>query len=118
MKAVRNGKDDSTKESEIRNGAFSLVCQTFWIESLKNYQKESMAALSEGEDCFLCQPTGSEKLIVFQALPIFAYAKAVLSYKEEVMFHMIMENCKSKVLKVSPLLSLIQDQENTLLKRK
>ena len=31
---------------------------------------------------------------------------------------MILENCKSKVLVVSPLLSLIRDQENTLIKKK
>ena len=31
---------------------------------------------------------------------------------------MILENCKSKVLVVSPLLGLIQDQENTPTKRK
>ena len=31
---------------------------------------------------------------------------------------MILENCKSKVLVVSLLLSLIRDQENTLIKKK
>ena len=67
-KVVRNGKGDSAKESEIRNGAFSLVCQIFGIKILKDYQKESMVALSKGEDCFLCQPTGSGKSIVCQAL--------------------------------------------------
>ena len=113
-KAVGNGKG----ESEIIHGAFSLVCQIFGIESLKPYQKQSMVALSKGEDCFLCQPTGSGKSIVFQALPFFVYAKAVLSYKEDVTFQMILENCKSKVLVVSPLLSLIRDQENTLIKKK
>ena len=76
-KAVRNGKGDSTKDSGIRNGAFSLVCQIFGIKSLKDYEKESMVALSKGEDCFLCQPTGSGNLIVFQALPFFLYDKAV-----------------------------------------
>ena len=52
-----------------------------------------MIALSKGEDCFLCQPTGSGKSIVFQALPFFVYV-------------------------VSSLLSLIRDQENTLIKKK
>ena len=52
-------------EPEIRNGAFSLVCQIFGIESLKPYQEQSMVALSKGEDCFLCQPTGSGKSIMF-----------------------------------------------------
>ena len=60
-KAIGNGKG----EPEIINGAFSLVCQIFGIESLKPYQKQSMVALSKGEDCFLCQPTGSGKSIVF-----------------------------------------------------
>ena len=102
-KNVRNGKGDSTKESEIRNGVFSLVCQIFGIKSLKPYQKESMVALSNGEDCFLCQPTGSGKSIVFQAfLPFFVYAKAALSYKEEATLQAILENRKSKVLVASP----------------
>ena len=112
-KAVGNEKG----ESETINGAFSLVCQFFGIESLKSYQKQSMVALSKGEDCFLCQPTGSGKWFVFQALPFFVYAKAVLSCKEDVTFQMILENCKSKVLVGSPLLSLIRDQENTLIRR-
>ena len=60
----------------------------------------------------------SGKLIMFQALPFFVYAKAVLGYKGEVTFQMILENCKSKVLVVSPHLSLIQDQENALIKKK
>ena len=45
-----------------------------------------MVALSKSEDTFLCQPTGSGKSIVFQALTFFVYAKAMLSYKEEVTF--------------------------------
>ena len=55
---------------------------------------------------------------VFQALPYFVYAKAVLSCKEEVTFQNILENCKSKVIVISPLLNLIQDQENTLVEKK
>ena len=106
-KVVRNGKGDSAKESEIRNDALSLVCQIFGIKSLKDYQKESMAALSNGEDCFLRQPTSSRKSILFQALPFLVCAKVVLSDKNEVTFQMILENCKSKVLVISPLLSLI-----------
>ena len=102
----------------MRNGAFSLVCQIFGIKSLTPYQKESTVALSKGEDCFLCQPTGSGKSVLFQGLPFFVYSKAVLSYKEEVTFQTKLNNCKSKVLVVSPLLSLIRDQENTLLKRR
>ena len=99
-KTVRNGKGDLTKESQIRNGAFSLVRQIFGIKILKQYQKESIVALSKGEVCFLCQPTGSGKSIVFQALPFFVCEKAMLSCKEEVTLQMIMENCKSKVLAV------------------
>ena len=49
-KTVRNGKDNLTKESQIRNGAFSLARHIFGIKSLKQYQKESMVALSKGED--------------------------------------------------------------------
>ena len=99
-KTVRNGKENLTKESQIRNGAFSLAREIFGIKSLKQYQKESMVALSKGEDCFLCQPTGSGKSIVFQALPFFVCAKSMLSCKEEVTLQMKMENCKSKVLAV------------------
>ena len=99
-KTVRNGKENLTKESQIRNGAFSLARQIFGIKSLKQYQKESMVALSKGEDCFLCQPTGSGKSIVFQALPFFVCTKSMLSCKEEVTLQMKMENCKSKVLAV------------------
>ena len=117
-KAVRDGKDDSTKESEIKNGAFSLVYQIFAIKSLEPYQKKSMVALSKGENYFLYQPTGSGKSVVFQELTFFMYAKAVLSYKEEVTFQTILENCKSKVFLVSPPLSLMRDQENTLIKTK
>ena len=117
-KTVRNEKGNPSEKSQMRNGAFSLVCQIFGIESLKQYQKESMVALSKGEDCFLCQPTGTGKSIVFQALSFSVYAKTMFSCKEEVTLQMILENCKSKVLVVSPLLSLIQDQENTLIKKK
>ena len=67
-KAMRNEKGDPAEESQIRNGAFWLVCQIFGIKSLKHYQKKSMIALSKGEDCFLCQPIDSGKSIVFQAL--------------------------------------------------
>ena len=115
---MRNGKGDSIKKSQIRNGAFLLVCQNFWIKRLKHYQKESMVSLSKGEDCFLCQPTRSGKSIGFQTLPIFVYAKAVLSCREEVTLQIILENCKSEVLVVSGLLSLIRVQENTLIKKK
>ena len=66
-----------------------------------------MAALSNGEDCFLRQPISGGKSIVFQASPFLMYAKEVLSDKNEVTFQMILENCKSKVLVISPLLSLI-----------
>ena len=116
--AVINGKGDPTKESEIRNGVFSLVCKTFGIKSLKPYQKGSLVALSEGEDCFSCQPAGSGKSIAFQALAFFVYAKSVLSYKEEATFQTILENCKNKALVVSPLLNQIRDQEDTLIKKK
>ena len=77
-----------------------------------------MIALSKGEDCFLCQPTGSGKSIVFQALPFFVYAKTMSSGKEEVTLQIVLENCKSKALVVLSLLSLIRDQENTLIKKK
>ena len=96
--------------------AFNLIAKIFEIDGLKDYQKESLKALSQNKDCFVCQPTGSGKSLVFQALPFFMYINKLLNenVNEKITASSILTNCNLKVLVVSPLLSLIQDQENKL----
>ena len=105
--------------------AFDLIAKIFGINSLKEYQKESLIALSQNKDCFICQPTGSGKSLVFQALPFFIYTKKKLSNTtingneyEKITASSVLANCNLKILVVSPLFSLIQDQENKLSKKK
>ena len=40
-KTVRNGKENLTKESQIRNGAFSLAREIFGIKSLNNIKRKA-----------------------------------------------------------------------------
>ena len=39
------------------------------LSNLRSYQKQAFNYILDGKDCFLSQPTGSGKSLVFQALP-------------------------------------------------
>ena len=68
------------------------VLDIFKLNELKSYQVEAIKALLDRQDVFVCQPTGSGKSLVFQALPLFYCEKKVFS------------------LVISPLVSLMSDQ--------
>lgn len=88
-----------------------LVKEIFNIESFKEYQSECFESLLMNRDCFVCQPTGSGKSIIFQAFPFLSYLNdhKDIKTKEE-----LLKRCSYKTLVISPLVSLMKDQEQYL----
>ena len=88
-----------------------LVSKIFAIEDFKPYQLNCRQSLREYIDCFACQPADSGKSTIFQALPFLSFAmdnNATSSHQQ------LVECCSYKLLVISPLTSLMQDQENYL----
>ena len=88
-----------------------LVSKIFAIEDFKSYQLNCRQSLMEYIDCFICQPADSGKSIIFQALPFLSFAidnNTTSSHQE------LVGCCSYKLLVISPLTSLMQDQENYL----
>lgn len=89
--------------------SFKAVCNLFHIENLKDYQKDCLRYLSQGKDCFVCQPTGSGKSVIFQALPFFVHF-----LKNDKNLSNDISKCCLKILVIFPLTSLMSDQEKKL----
>ena len=88
------------KMADFTSG-FSKVCDIFGISSLNEHQKTAIIKIvSEKKDVFVNLPTGFGKSLIYQALPI------VLDQVYPAHQHI--------VIVVSPLLTLIQNQVNTL----
>lgn len=114
-----------TINDRMFTASFKIICSLFSLKKLKPYQEECLKTLVEQEDCFLCQPTGSGKSIVFQSLPYFKYALDLYGTdllnadtepsKQDVV--VLKDTCPYKVLVVSPLTSLMKDQEKQLQKK-
>ena len=71
-----------------------IIIEKLKVESLKEFQKKAITAILEEKDCFVSQPTGTGKSLVYQALPLLKPG--------------------GYVLVISPLIALMQDQMNKL----
>ena len=81
---------------------FEKLCKKFKISNLKEYQKNVLKHLSQREDCFVLQPTGSGKSILFQAWPFLH--QFILEKEGDI------SKKSFCVIVVSPIVSLIDDQ--------
>ena len=102
--------------------AESNVCKLFKIDSFKDYQRNAVKSLLEGKDCFVSQPTGSGKSLIFQALPFFnANVVKTKTNNNKIISHGLKESiymdCNQCILVVSPLISLMKDQVASLAKK-
>ena len=92
-----------------------VICSIFKVEKLKPYQIQSLEALYNGKDIFVCQPTGSGKSLVFFALPYyFLYMKKNRHVFQEDFELATVKSCEQRIIVVSPLLSLMKDQHEKL----
>ena len=92
-----------------------LVLKIFAIEDFKPYKLNCCQSLMDNLDCFVCQPTGNGKSVIFQTLPFLSFARddnATSSSHQQ-----LVECCSCKSLVIFPLTSLMQDQENYLKSR-
>ena len=84
--------------------AFNYVKHLFAIPGeIKDYQRSCIHSILLGKDCFVAQPTGSGKSLIFQCLPVVFD----LIYPHQTTPGRIMEKA---VLVISPLISLMEDQ--------
>ena len=96
---------------EENNDSIKVVLSTFTIKEFRDYQINCFESLLNNFDSFVCQPTGSAKSIIFQALPFLSFVRENLDVTQET----FLENCHYKSLIISPILSLMQDQLNFLM---
>ena len=86
----------TSKTLDINEEKFAEIAKKFKLKELHEYQKEAIrSVISHGVDCFVGQPTGSGKSLVYQCLPSF--------FDEP--------RC---VLVISPLSGLMQEQVSKL----
>lgn len=74
----------------------------FGIIDLNQYQKLCIVSVLNKNDCFVCKSTGSGKSLVFQG---FQFVKRCMIGDV---------TCKYFVLVISPLISLMKDQEEKM----
>ena len=96
---------------EENNDSIKVVLSTFTIKEFRDYQIKCFESLLNNFDSFVCQPTGSAKSIIFQALPFLSFVRENLDVTQET----FLENCHYTSLIISPILSLMQDQLNFLM---
>ena len=80
-----------------------LVSKIFAIEDFKPYQLNCSESLMDNIDCFVCQPTGSSKPVIFQTLPFLSFARDNATHHQQ-----LVECCSYKSLVIPPLKSLMQ----------
>ena len=78
-------------------------------QSLRQHQKKCVESFLEGEDVFVCAPTGSGKSLCFEIAP---YAIECMRYGLEIV--KTQKVTKTVVLVVAPLVSLMKDQISSL----
>ena len=88
-----------------------IVCDLFHLKNLLGYQEESLKALLENHDCFVCQPTGKGKSIVFQSYPYLKFAVDQVNEETQLNPDIIKQECRYKIIIVSPLIGLMKDQQ-------
>ena len=86
----------------VFSAALSRVCDVFQIPSLFSEQEECLRALCDGKDVYASLPTGYGKSLIFYAFPIVM--DVVLNRPQG----------SSKVIIISPLKTLMEDQANYL----
>ena len=80
------------------------------FKEFRDYQINCFESLWNNFDSFVCQPTGSAKLIKFQILPFLSFARENPGVTKET----LLKTCHYKALIISPLLSLMHDQLTAL----
>lgn len=95
---------------EENNDSIKVVVSILSIKEFGDYQIKCFQSLLNNFDSFACQPTGSGKSIIFQALPFLSFARE----NPDVTNETLLKTCHYKALIISPLLSLRQDQFNFL----
>ena len=88
-----------------------LICDLFDLQNLLEYQEESLRALLENHDCFVCQPTGKGKSLVFQAYPFLKFGVDQMKNGKQINSDTIKQECNYKVIILSPLIGLMKDQQ-------
>ena len=95
---------------EENNDSIKVVLTIFSMKEFRDYQIKCLESLFNNFNSFVCQPTGSGKSIIFQALPFLSLARENPDMIQET----LLKKCHYKGLIISPLLSLMQDQLNFL----
>ena len=103
-----------TSSLAMEERSVKLVSKIFAIEDFKPSQLSCCESLIDNIDCFVCQPTGSGRSVIFQTLPFLSFARDNATSSHH---HQLAECCSYKSLIISPLISLMQDQENYLKSR-
>ena len=103
-------------QKDVLDVVFQKVANIFKVN---HYQKNVLKSLWDGNDCFVCQPTGSGKSIIYQSFPFFAHLMVSTTTttadenteteeEEEEPSH---ADTKNIILVISPLVGLMKDQE-------
>ena len=92
----------------LKKKAVDLAKNWFGITELKQFQEEALVGILSGRDVFIAQPTGSGKSVVFQLAPF------ALDYEESLIQNSSKVKFSSQVLIIQPLISLMEDQINSL----
>ena len=90
--------------------AFRDVCKVFGILDLNKFQKDAIKCINEKRDVFVNVPTGFEKSIIFQALPLIFRSREHGVDQGQNLCGQDSQPAKPIVLVVSALNSLMKDQ--------
>ena len=104
--------------NEVNMEAYKIICELFGIKELKSYQRDVFESLLIGKDCFVSQPTGSGKSLLFQAWPFLESSSSCQSESDINIgrdgYHIYKQTsavvCPYIVIVISPTVSLMQNQ--------